>query len=526
MNIMQLNKVTSCGLRVASGVLLACLLALSGLTSCSPKDSPKVGNPDADKQSYGAVTSDDSDLLLRARFSGTAVLLAGTRATYLTNIVALPETAALGKRLVERMAALPIRLLTPGSTNFILATNLAPVFSNLLQQGFAVELRGDSNGVYSMILAAPNAAMVPAQLQGALGSNVSDRSSIYSTNGWTTWVVGARTNHQPPTINHQLVPPTVLAVDMASTLLPNPVRRGVYGGFKKLSFTAAPAEYGFEVRGTATYDKDLPALSGPVTVPTNLVTEPVASFSMVRNPAAWLEPDSPIRNFLPQPVPDIAWFWGGQSPYQIFFAVPLSETNQFETTLGARLATNLTQLAQATGSGPVTPETNRMGFHWQGIPYVGPRVGVKPSNAGHYLVAEVFPGVEFGPSLTPALLDKTEGTTSTLIFDWEFTAARVDTWFRVGQLALFMGGRHQLGDQTASTKWLQALTKNLVGGGNTFTEITQTGPRELKLNRLAPVALSSLELFWLANWLESEKFPDANFLVPASSPFATEEQAK
>jgi hypothetical protein len=523
MNTMQLNKVTSCGSRIACGVLLVGFLALSGLTSCSPKDSQKVGKPDADQQSHATVTPDDSDLLLRVRFAGTAALLADTNATYLTNIAALPESAALSRRIVERMATLPGRLLAPGSTNAALASNLTPVFSNLLHQGFALELRGNSNGVYSMILAAPNTALMPAQLQGALGSNPLDRSAVRSANGWTTWVVDTRTNLQPSTFNLQpslSSAPAVLTVDMASTLLPDPIRRSVYGGFDQFSFTANPTPNGFKIRGQATYAADLPVLQGEVVVPTNLVSEPVVSFTMVREPDSWLTPDNPLRDYLPQPIPDVVWFWGGESsPYQFYVAVPFGSTNRFGSELAPKLTSKLEKLATATGTGPIVFEESTAEIQWGMVPFLAPRISLRTDGTTTFLEAYTFPAPDAGPGLTSALLDRTLGSTNTVVFDWEFTQARIDAWARLSQLALFLSSKQQLDASSCPWQWLQAAQKVLPGGGNMFTILSQTGSRELSLDRLAPLSFSSIELFWLANWLESEKFPDANFLTPGQSPF-------
>jgi hypothetical protein len=85
-------------------------------------------------------------------------------------------------------------------------------------------------------------------------------------------------------------------------------------------------------------------------------------------------------------------------------------------------------------------------------------------------------------------------------------------------LAVFLSGNKQLRADTAALKWMQAVQPVLPSGGNTFTEISMTSVRELSLDRLAPLGFSSLELFWLANWLESDHFPAANFLVPVPPP--------
>lgn len=523
---MQEKLVTRSKFQVSGWFAALFAVALTSLTGCSPKSEDTRPAPESTPI---AATPDDSDLLLRVRFAGTAQLMtqAQTNATYLTNLAALPETAALGQRLVERMASLPGRLLTPGSTNHALATNLAPIFSNLLQQGFALELRGDSNGVSSMILAAADTALKVDQLQTAMAGENTGRSSIQSTNGWTTWTVGASPNHHLSSIIHHPTPPSILAVDLASTLLPNPIRESVYGGFERFSFTAVPTEHGFKIRGDATYAHDLPALSGPVSVPTNLVTEPIISFSMVRNPLAWLSSDNPLRNFLPEPFPDIAWFWGGDSsPYQLFMAIPLADTNRFATEIGPGLAEKFSPVAAASGTGPVTFDSEAGEVQWALVPFLSPRVVMQPSGTNAYLVARTFPPAEMGQGVTSPLLDRTSGTTNVVVFDWEFTQARIDAWSCLSQLALHLSSHAQLDASNVSWQWLRAAQKIIPQGGNMFTLINQTTSNELSLDRLAPVGFSSVELFWLANWMESGNFPAANFLVSTPNSFATPETEK
>jgi hypothetical protein len=81
-----------------------------------------------------------------------------------------------------------------------------------------------------------------------------------------------------------------------------------------------------------------------------------------------------------------------------------------------------------------------------------------------------------------------------------------------------ISGHEQLGADAPSTQWIVAIQKALPDGGNIYTTIAQEHPRELSLARRGPVACTSVELYWLANWLESKNFPAANFLVPMSEP--------
>jgi hypothetical protein len=615
--------------------LIFSMAALALFTGCSPKQPE--GNS---KPATNTTQNPDADLLLRVRFAGTTALIVDTNAAYLTNLSRLPETAALRTRIVERLTSLPGRLLiqhedgglkmedrgegkaetlkaemlkeganlqlqelASGHSTFNIqhstsntlsrihpeaAGLLEPVISDMLTGGFVLELRGDSNGVTAMSLA----AKAPAETARSWQSNLVEAAKLWfgaepvtraAGQGWTAGdarmsyeetngqvvfrlVKNARAAGMPltPALPMNLPvaadvrrrtpqplsnpPPHVggygsgeqiaaiggpwnlspsegereaanalLQVEMTSSFLPQFIQQSVYGGFARLKFTVTAAEQSLKVRGTAAYPADLPSVSAPLVVPTNLVHETLVSFTTVRNPAAWLPTDSAIRRFLPKPAPESLFFWGGEmSPYQFTAAVPCPGNTDFTSGFGQTLVTNLEALATATDSGPVIVNSNSQTVAWNAVPFVSPTIRSASEAGVDFLVAGLFPESGSATSLPPQLVARVTERTNQVLFDWEFTAMRLDSWLRVGQLAVFLSNNKQLGSDTASLKWLMVTGTALPNGGNTVTEITQTGPRELTLARRAPLGFTSTELFWLANWLESSNFPAANFLMPVA----------
>lgn len=492
--------------RPLNSLLLSLSLAIVGISAQA--EAPKPSATD--------------NLLFRVQFAGTTALTANTNATYLTNFVHLPETAALGTQLVAQVSTLPARFLGIAPTNSK-SKILQPLLADMLRAGFALELRGSASGVTEFALAT-KATNTAARWDDAWRDAGNGALSVRRTNGWT-FVAGSKSNAvaalsalvglQRTVTDLNLTAGNALQVELASSLGPGPIQRSVYGGFSRLKLSVTPADETLKIRGTATYAKDLPKLGPPPVVPADLVTEPAISFTMVREPGAWLEPNSSIRRFLPNPVPDTAFFWGSQSsPYQMFMAIPFAGRDRFNTNFGPLLRDQLHQVAKRIDSGSVTLDTNQAMIKMQTVPFIDPKVRVRESGTNTFLVAETFPAGDFPPGLTPALIERISGRTNLVLYDWEFTQLRFDTWFRLGQLALFTSGHQQHVGSTASLKWILASQINLAGSQNTSTEITQTGPRELSLSRRAPIAFTSTELFWLANWLESTNFPAANFLMP------------
>ena len=513
---MRLKSITS--LIVVVSLVAGCSqqpTAAETATGTSPHAtlSPPQG---AEREKNGA----NDNLLFRVQFAGTTALTANTNAAYLTNFAALPETAALGTQLVARVASLPPRLAGSGGQKSEPGMGLQLVFAELLRAGFTLELRGSANGVTDFAVAAtgPEEALTRWEKtwhQAGTGILTERKSGYLFVAGGKTNSAAALAAIQKTIINSGLETGNVLQIELAASLVPGPIQRSVYGGFSRLKLSATPADQGLKIRGTATYAYDLPKLGAPPVIPTNLVTEPAISFTMVREPGAWLEPDSALRRFLPNPVPDAAFFWGGESsPYQWSMAMPFAGRDIFNTKFGPALLDQLLPLAKLLDTGSVVLDTNRAGIQWQGVPFVAPQVLVRKSGPTNFLVAEAFPPNDFPPGLTPALIERVSDRTNLVLYDWEFTALRLDTAIRIGQLVVFSSSHQQLVGTAPSLKWLQSAQTNLTSGGNCFTEITQTGPRELSLNRRAPLAFTSTELFWLANWLESTNFPAANFLMP------------
>jgi hypothetical protein len=133
----------------------------------------------------------------------------------------------------------------------------------------------------------------------------------------------------------------------------------------------------------------------------------------------------------------------------------------------------------------------------------------------------VFPGGGFEEKLAAPLLEYVTKHPNLVLYDWELTGLRLNSWIQVAQLVLAVSHHHQLDPGTASMKWIMAVQK-LTAEGNAVTDISQTGPRELTVARRSPLGLTSAEIYWVAHWLESKNFPSLDFLVKEPDPTANE----
>jgi hypothetical protein len=545
--LMQQDTVSSFRFQV-SGRVVAAMLAAALFAGCSPERDAQPKKTEA----IASTGTNDSDLLMRVRFAGTTALMADTNAAYLTNIAALPETAALGKRIVERFASLPERLVQRGAgsaergtadaslsstINDQPSTNaLESLFADLVRVGFELELRGDSNGVISMLLGGKADRETTAKWNQALAAAAKDwfgegilaksgnwsagqaRMQVKAEQDSVVFRLSSQKNLQPSTFNIQPGNLTnVLEVEMGFSLLPNMIQRSIFGGFTSFRFAVFPAEQSLKVRGMATYSNHLPLIEEPAKVPIRLISERLTSFSYVRNPRGWLQASSALRRFLPQ-TDEGLFFWGTDDAPFAFHAASRAKDAINPGEFVDAIAREIQSVANAIQVGNVIADPALPGHRLVGIPFLAPSITYAQSEGENFWTASLGPPISSTNHIAPTLVSKVEATTNLVLYDWEFTAPRITGWLYVSQLALMLSEHQQLREGSAASRWVLSVGQALPNGGNTVTEITQTGPRELSLARRAPIAFTSLELLWLANWLESDNFPRANFLVPAPQP--------
>ena len=556
---MRSNKVTSCRLQVAGWFTAVVMTGLLGLMGCS-RQSPESESKESSQAGTEAKTV-DHDLLLRVRFAGTAALMADTNAAYLTNIASLPETVALGQRIAERFASLPEMLVGPhGGDKSARATMTSNPFerllADLLREGFAFELRGDSNLVTSLELLGRRSEARTKEWEQI--ANYWFESPIEKTQeGWmagrgqmhvreTTNLVLVSLKREPVILTSsiallstehsqandlpspgigpslRLIEPNeelVIQVRLHGSLLPGAVRRTQYGSFEHFDIETAVNESCLKIYGNLCFLSETPTLATPIEVPVNLLNETPISFTVLRNTTAWLTPGSFLRELLPTPIPEPAFFWGGDgSPFQFFAALPFETNLEAFNGFATSLSQNLSNRVGHLDIGSLALDTDSAALMWQNIGFVAPKLTETQSKGSRYLVSELMPASPIVGEFPNSLTSYVNGRTNLLLYDWEFTGIRMQCWLQLSQLMLFLTQHQQLSEHSASLKWILAAAHSFPLVSSTVTEITQVGPRELAFARRAPLGFTSMELLWLANWLESPNFPRANFLVPAPQP--------
>jgi hypothetical protein len=239
-------------------------------------------------------------------------------------------------------------------------------------------------------------------------------------------------------------------------------------------------------------------------IPTNLVHDPLVSFTAIRGIGPWLSSQKLWQDILPGAQPNQLYFWAEQGlPFLDFFAARLPNASNQVSQLAVRLLERGNPWVAANSQGSFVRSTNGNGAMWKDLPLVEPFLESVPGSGGDLVYGGVIHDIS--SNRPPAgLFVQITSPTNLVAYDWEMTGARVVQWLYFGQFFRLFLDRGQLPDKSASVAWINALEYRL---GNCGTMVTRTGPAQLSVVRRSTMGLNSVEIHLLADWLESPKFP-------------------
>lgn len=262
-------------------------------------------------------------------------------------------------------------------------------------------------------------------------------------------------------------------------------------------------------------------------VPTPLVRDPLVGFTAMQGADLWLGNVSVLQGFGVQKWPSQVFQWSLlERPWQQYFAAltpsPTQLMSRLVPALPLRVMTNSTLQGQ-TFSLRTTNEARRVELH--GIPFFAPFLEAMEVEGESLVHGGLFLPLRGAPPAPDGLLSQVTGRTNLVWYDWEVTgeemvraaptgAGRMET-NRVGRLQQWMHlvqfgqmltqPRGNLPRTPAGavavpgTAWVMAALPFL---GETITEVTLTGPKEMSVVRQSTTGLNSMELVALLHWLE------------------------
>jgi hypothetical protein len=500
-------------------------------------------------ESADGASPDTTRTIARIHWLGMKQLAGETNAAHLMAIWNLPESRRLGQQMLEKLSLAPWPLLHR-SPDTNAAARLRPLLDDLAENESCLEIRQTSNQPGELVLAIrlddqraalwqTNLARVLESLTGihpvpAPGHDYGwslkkhhdpDFLELTRAGGWT--IVGAAEdrndllNELRDRIQHGQVP---VATENADDWLEadlDPVQ--LISSLTTLNFELSTLNHfhltvtgdGTNVLmyGTADFTEPLLLDLEPWNIPTNLIDEHLSSFTAIRGLQPWLESLPAWNNLQIGSSPDQICFWAVQGfPMQSYFAAPFPDASNEVDRLAGLVLHKQPAWFGTNGLATFVRSKQFNGLEWKGPPYMMPFLRSITVGSQDFVYGGGLqnPNINLAP-LPPDVL----GRTNLIYYDSEQTGLRSDQWLYVGQFARFVSNKAQLPTASPGVHWLLAVAPKL---GASFTDITQTGPRQLTFTRRSSIGFTGIELHLLADWLESPRFPYGLYSLLAPPP--------
>lgn len=238
-------------------------------------------------------------------------------------------------------------------------------------------------------------------------------------------------------------------------------------------------------------------------VPTNLIRDPIISFTAWQGIAPLLSASSDVRSLGLKPMPNQAIVWAQKSlPFQTQIVVPSANaTNQVR-----EVAPNLAKLltAQSNLTGTIGWDKGASEMFWSGLPFVYPKLVPIKSGGQQFIRGELFPPDPKSNAAPAELFGQVTGRKDLVMYDWEITQDRMAQWRLLYQLWDIVEDAQLIATNAPSQKWIEGVAPLL---GNSGTELTVTSPTEMQLTRRSHGGFTGYELVSFVRWMDSPNFP-------------------
>jgi len=481
------------------------------------------------------------DLIARIHFVGAGQIFADTNSAAFTNLFCSAEAQSLREQTLNKLSHFPYtwfkERIAPGASDG--ADQLRPLLDDMLKSEWFLKIRDTTNGAPETALAirlnTARAQLWQENLAGVLQS-WTHLPAGKTSNGWWLkkdlppnlirferhgdWVVIDCGQNELLLGNEilKLFFKTRIATAETNWLTADLDWPRLAQWFLPLKeFDFPKIELQFVGRDGDLWSNGKFTLAQPLSplekwrMPTNVIHQPLVSFTAVRGIGPWLERQSWAQPYEIQPLPDQFFIWAlPQVPIQTYAAVPVLYATNALAQLDAKLSASLVNHSQDLFFPSIKTEMTNGQISWHGLPLIAPFVRTLHEPAGDFLFGGFFPNTPRSQALTPELFQQL-GTPNLVYYHWEITAERLKELLQLTQLMLLMTWHKQLDANSAAGKWLNHVGPTL---GNSITEVMRTAPNELIFTRKAPGGLTAIELVALANWLEAPNFPGCDLRLP------------
>ena len=486
--------------------------------------------------------------LLRWHFAGHDAVARATNAARFKEIEAMPATEALRGQMATNFARAALKLwakdLPAGAVDP--TAFLAPLLRDFLTREAFAEMRGPIGSVETAIAVElpPERAAVwstnlwqlmavwklgqpePVALEGVNGWQIKKSSApnlfqFYRSGKWVVLGLGKDKLTLTPALLQQAAksqrPIAALNGSLLEASADLPALRAWIPMLK--TFPLPPADLKWLGRGESLrtevrlhFPGRIPWKFQPWQIPTNLIFEPLTSFTAVQSADQWLGRIDGVQSLGLNKLPTQMYAWSISNEIaRVNTAFLIDDPTNAIRQLAPALPKWVKDRLESP-MGEFLYLTNRAEVHWSGIPFILPYVkaSIGPRGA-RYITGGLFPQPLRGYLAPPELFDQVNGRTNLLYYDWELSDQRIEHAKQLFALLSIATMRKLPQTNTASQAWMFAVAPKL---GNTITEVTQIAPQEVLLVRKSHVGFTGFELATFSAWLDSSDFPNSIALPP------------
>ncbi|HXG47608.1 MAG TPA: hypothetical protein VNO52_08285 [Methylomirabilota bacterium] len=476
--------------------------------------------------------------IYRHHFLGGAELKKGTNATTLLAVAALPRTLELRRHVIAKLARTPQQLWTnrlPASAPDQSAL-LAPLLDDLLVAESLAEVRGSTAAAECLLAVQLNdtrAALwstnlwkvaaawhlgTPADISVPGGKGWEARQGrqivqFLRSGGWVLLSLGQEKPKLAPELAQQIArtgrPAPKLEDSFLKLTLDFPRLAHWFPGLAQYRLPLTELTYrgrGENVRleGRLLFSQNLPLKIEPWKIPVEAIRDPVASFTAVRGVAALLTQSPGMAATRLNPIPNQFCLWGTRGRFaQTQLSFPVRDGTNTLLHLRSTLPDAL-NLYFDKGTVNVVMPSNRTELMFRTVPIIAPALRPVRLQNQDYLLGSLFPRLANTNRAPAELFAQLEGKTNLVYYDWEITEQRLLHGRQLYSVLNALQRRQNHPPSAPTVMWMTNAAPLL---GNTVTEISQTGPRELSLVRKSHLGFTGFELASLARWIESPGFP-------------------
>ncbi len=291
---------------------------------------------------------------------------------------------------------------------------------------------------------------------------------------------------------------------------------GLAEGWPRIAATWTGQGDHVRTSGNLTFAKPLDLQLEPWNIPTNLIRQPLVSFTAVRGVRTWLAGLAWLKRLQVEPLPNQFCAWAsGPTPLPTFAATPMTNAAALIQAIGPQIVTALNPWVMSNAFGAIEYSKEPVNVAWSGIPMFTPTIESVTTPGGTFLLGRA--GVEPPSSGKPAPpeLFAQLAPTNLVYYDWEFTHPKLAHWVYLAQTARLAFVLPQMPSDSAAFAFILAAAPKLRNAG---TEILQDTPASLRFVRNSTLGFTGFELHLLADWLESPAFPHGLYSLLAPKP--------